>query len=157
MTRAFLFLLLFVAFCVDADAFCFEDAGKRYNVSPYLLWHIAKVESGMNPRAVNYNYVQDKKTGRERVASIDYGLMQVNSQHREKMPKEVWDRVRTDACWNVQAGAWVLAHCIHKYGYTWEAVGCYNAGTRKNEIQDARRDKYARKVYQAMLASWTRQ
>jgi hypothetical protein len=36
------FLFLFPAF---AHAFCFEEAGTMYGISPQILWSIAKIES----------------------------------------------------------------------------------------------------------------
>jgi soluble lytic murein transglycosylase-like protein len=50
-------------------AFCFEEAGFIYNVSPRLLWAIARVESGFRADAFNRNAD----------GSYDYGLMQINS------------------------------------------------------------------------------
>ncbi|MBI2353981.1 MAG: transglycosylase SLT domain-containing protein [Deltaproteobacteria bacterium] len=35
--------------------FCFEEAGRAYGVSPQLLLGIARVESSLNPAAVNRN------------------------------------------------------------------------------------------------------
>ena len=82
-------------------AFCFEEAGEKYGVSPQLLWAIAKTESHFNPSAVNYN----------RNGSFDYGLMQVNSSWYGELGRERWMRLG-DACYNVQVGAWILSQCI---------------------------------------------
>ena len=73
---AFILLLLLPAF---AYAFCFEEAGATYGVSPLLLWSIAKHESNMNPRAV----------GRNSNGTYGYGLMRINSS---------WAKVLGKAC-----------------------------------------------------------
>ncbi|MGD0232133.1 MAG: lytic transglycosylase domain-containing protein, partial [Syntrophorhabdales bacterium] len=92
---------LAVAFAVFASqhvcAFCFEEAGAKYGVSPQLLWAIAKAESNFNPAALNYN----------KNHSFDYGLMQINSSWYRELGHERWMRL-DDACYNVQVGAWIL-------------------------------------------------
>ena len=117
-------------------AFCFEEAGEKYGVSPQLLWAIAKTESHFNPSAVNYN-----KNG-----SFDYGLMQVNSSWYGELGHERWMRLG-DACYNVQVGAWILSQCVQRYGYTWAAVGCYNAFSKD------KRAVYANRVYRTLEAA----
>jgi soluble lytic murein transglycosylase-like protein len=114
----------------NVSAFCFEEAGEAYGISPLLLWAIASVESSFNPSAVNRNTN----------GSYDYGVMQINSQWYHTLGKEQWDRL-SDPCFNVHVGAWVLAQCIKRHGYTWEAVGCYNSS------KPERRRAYAEKVY----------
>jgi soluble lytic murein transglycosylase-like protein len=49
-----------------------------------------------------------------------------------------------EPCYNARVGAWILAQCFQSHGYTWEAVGCYNA---RNKIKRA---TYARKVMKAL-------
>lgn len=120
--------------CHYADAFCFEEAGTEYNISPQLLWAIAKNESNFNPEAINRN-----KNG-----SFDYGVMQINSCWYKKLGHERWQRL-CDPCYNVRIGAWILSQCIKKHGYTWEAVGCYNSTDKeKGSI-------YANKIYRNVL------
>jgi soluble lytic murein transglycosylase-like protein len=111
-------------------AFCFEEAGEIYGVSPQLLWAIAKTESNFNPAAVNYN-----KNG-----SFDYGVMQINSCWYRELGRERWMRLG-DACYNANVGAWILSKCMRRYGYTWAAVGCYN-GASKDKMA-----LYANRVY----------
>lgn len=118
-----------------AFAFCFEEAGSRYTLSPELLESIATIESGMNPAARNQN----------RNGSTDFGLMQINS-YWIKAANLDRDRLLNDACYNTQAGARVLRGCIDRYGYTWEAVGCYNATSTD------KRKNYAWKVYRQIGA-----
>jgi len=113
----------------NAAAFCFEEAGEAYGVPPGLLWAIAKVESNFNPTAVGYN----------RDGSYDYGVMQINSRWAGKLGPRLWNSLN-DPCTNVKVGAWVLADCLGRYGYTREGIGCYNA------ISPDKREAYARNV-----------
>ncbi len=112
---------------------CIESAAQMYSVSPALLWGIAKVESGFNPRAVNTN-----KNG-----SYDFGVMQINSSHARSLGLAGWLALG-DPCYNVHVGAWVLAGCVARHGNTWEAVGCYNARSAP------KRRAYAWRVYRAL-------
>jgi len=125
-------LLLLSVFLSPAlsRAFCFEQAADQYGLSPQLLWAICKVESNFNPKALNYN-----KNG-----SFDYGAMQINSFWYDKLGKDRWQKL-SDPCFNVKVGAWILSQCVKQHGYTWEAVGCYNARSQ------SKRATYANKVY----------
>ena len=123
-------LVLFLSASVFASGFCFGEAGAEYGVSPELLWSIAKVESGFRPRAVHW----------DANGTYDFGVMQINSGWAPRLGLAVW-RSLGDPCANVRCGAWILARCVRRYGYTWEAVGCYNASN------DGKRVRYARKVY----------
>ncbi len=112
---------------------CFIEAGNQYNLSPDLLKAIAKVESSFVPNAINRN-----KNG-----SYDYGIMQINSAWYKKLGHELWMSLG-DPCVNIKTGAWILRDCVDRYGYTWEAVGCYNASSKN------KRRIYAWKVYDAI-------
>lgn len=127
-------LLLLLTPCL-AQAFCFEEAGSAFNLSPRLLENIARLESGMNPSA----------THRNPDGSVDIGLMQINSYwiNAARLDRE---RLVSDACYNTRTGARILRDCIDRLGYTWEAVGCYNATS-----SDKRRN-YAWKVYRRLVA-----
>lgn len=133
MRFATLFFLLsfFVVSSKPAAAFCFEEAGNRYGISPHLLYAISKGESSFNPLAINYNTN----------GTYDYGLMQINSSWEPTLRKFgiSWNNL-ADPCTNVMVGAWVLSQCIRDYGYTWPAVGCYNSRT------PSKRDRYAARV-----------
>ncbi len=113
-----------------ASAFCFQEAGETYGVSPLLLEAIMVAESEGNPGAINYN----------RDGSYDFGLMQINSSWARPWGLKVWSTLG-DPCVNVHAGAFLLADCIKQYGQTWDAVGCYNARTREKKIDYVRKVK----------------
>ncbi|WP_180269769.1 transglycosylase SLT domain-containing protein, partial [Erwinia amylovora] len=55
LQRALLLTAVILFFSSSAQAYCFREAGARYNVSPQLLRAIAQVESGINPHAIGYN------------------------------------------------------------------------------------------------------
>ena len=130
LTTIALPLLSLCAFPVCLHSFCFEEAGQRYNISPKLLRSIAQVESGLNPKAVNRN-----SNG-----STDMGLMQINSSWLKTL-NVTPDDLMNDPCLNTMTGAWVLRQCIDRHGYTWEAVGCYNAYSSHKRVN------YAWKVF----------
>lgn len=123
-------LILFPSVCM---AFCFEDAAKTNSLSPELLKSIAQVESGMNHKAVNTN----------RNGSQDLGLMQINSFWIKPLSLDK-ERLIADACYNTMTGASILKKCIDRHGYTWKAVGCYNA------VSEPKQQAYSWKVYNAL-------
>ena len=118
----------------QAQAFCFLEAGLRYEVSPRLLEAIARVESNMDPGAVNRN----------RNGSYDYGLMQINSRWKAALG-ERWEYL-SDACYNVMVGAWILRGCIDRYGYSWDAVACYHTGRPLTGLKGRRKQRAIRYI-----------
>jgi len=115
-------------------AACWEEAAARYQVNSALLVAIARTESGMNPRAVGHN----------RNGTRDLGLMQINSAWLPTLATHgIREHDLLDACTSIHVGAWVLAQNIHRLGYTWEAVGAYNAATpslRKTYIDKVKKN-----------------
>ena len=129
-------ILLVVSLALPAradDDYCFDEAARRYKVPAALLWAVAKVESGFNPTAVNWN----------RNGSLDYGVMQINSFWLKKIGEERW-KALGDPCFNIHMGAYVMADCLQRYGYTYEGIGCYNADSHDKRMA------YAKKVVRAM-------
>jgi len=117
---------------------CWEAAAARYQVSSDLLVAIARTESSMNPQAVGHN----------RNGSRDLGLMQINSAW---LPTLATHGIREsdlfDACTSIHVGAWVISWNIHRLGYTWDAIGAYNA------VDPAHRRAYAEKVRRNLASS----
>lgn len=91
----------------------------------------------MDPNALNNN----------RDGSWDSGLMQINSRHLPALRQVgISDAMlRHDPCISVLTGAAILSDMMMIYGYSWEAVGAYHAGTAKNRHQQ--RMNYAAKVW----------
>jgi len=131
-------LLLMGLWGSRADAFCFQEAGEAYGVSPFLLEAIMVVESRGDAGAINRN--SD--------GSYDFGLMQINSYWAKPWGLDAWGMLG-DPCVNVYAGAYVVADCVRRHGQTWEAVGCYNARSTRKRIDYARKVK---EVYEGLVA-----
>ena len=91
------------------------------------------MESNFDTRAMNMN----------RDGSYDIGIMQINSRWIQRLGLN-GDELVNNACYNVMTGAKILRACIDKHGYTWEAVGCYNA------VSAPYRGRYAWKIYDAL-------
>ena len=129
-----------------ASASCWEAAGARYGIHPWLLAAIAKVESGFDPSAVNSSHVA-------RTGSVDLGLMQINSTWLPVLARHGITRERLfDPCTSITVGAWILAELFARYGVTWEAIGAYNAACVRLDPAacSARRAIYARRVEAAL-------
>jgi hypothetical protein len=145
-------LLALLSCATTASASCWEAAGARYGVHPWLLAAIATVESGLDPRAVNRSH--ETRTG-----SVDLGLMQINSRWLPVLARYGITRDRLlEPCTSVMVGAWILADLFARHGLTWEAVGAYNAACSRlaRDACAARRSTYASKVH-AALPSWLAQ
>lgn len=111
---------------------CWEQAGARYGINPYLLYAIAKTESGLNPKAINRN-----KNG-----SVDLGLMQINSSWLPALRKFGIDQQQLmEPCISIEVGAWILAQNFQRMGNSWRAVGAYNSSKPVFRLQ------YALKIY----------
>jgi hypothetical protein len=132
---AMIYVVLLISCLVPShgQAFCFNEAGAANGISPVLLQAIAKVESGLNPKAVNIN-----SNG-----SRDLGLMQINSSWIKAMKLD-GARLFSDPCYNTTVGARILRDCIDRKGYTWAAVGCYNAVSTPKQVA------YSWKIYRLM-------
>ncbi|UFS70027.1 lytic transglycosylase domain-containing protein [Geomonas sp. RF6] len=125
--------VLLATAAAKADTLCFDEAGSLYSISPQILRAIAKVESNYNPAAIN------KNTN----GTFDYGVMQINSIWAPTLGTERWNSLG-NACTNIKTGAMILSGCVKKYGYNWQAIGCYNSQT------PGKRERYARRVFKQL-------
>lgn len=134
------YIILIITFMLPAygQAFCFDEAGAASGINPFLLKSIAQVESGLNPRAINVNAN----------GSRDLGLMQINSSWIKPMKLD-GVRLFSDPCYNTTIGARILRDCIDRKGYTWAAVGCYNAVSAPKQVA------YSWKIYRLMQKNAT--
>ena len=127
-------ILLFSTFLSStAFSFCFDEAGEMYDISSSILRAIAEVESSFDAYAVNHN-----KDG-----SYDYGLMQINSWWADRIGEDLWSSLG-DPCMNVKVGAWILAQCFHRLGYTMHGIGCYHSPSESKQLI------YAGKIYEIL-------
>ena len=114
---------------------CLSAAASKHKVAYELLRAIAEHESAFNHLGV----------GRNRDASSDYGLMQINSSWLPTLARFGITRQKLfDPCVNADVGAWILAGNFRTMGLTWDAVGAYNART------PAKRLVYANGVYRRL-------
>jgi soluble lytic murein transglycosylase-like protein len=125
---------------------CWEQAAQRYGLSPLLLLAVARVESNLDPLAINRSQLQ-------RNGSYDIGLMQINSSHLAALARHGISAAQLyDPCTNIHVGAWLLADAFARHGASWNAVGAYNAACSqlKGEACSAARASYAWKVYRRL-------
>ncbi len=120
---------------------CWDEAGARHGVDPWLLYAIASVESRHNPSAVN----RSNSNG-----TVDMGIMQINSVHLPRLRRYgVPERALWNACASAYIGAWILAENFRRFGYSWEAIAAYNVGSLNTPARRRIGYSYAKKVYAA--------
>ncbi len=129
-----------VSMPVWADDYCFVRAGQYYDISPELLRAISYVESNHNQQAINKN-----KNG-----TADYCHMQINTCWQD-MLGERWDYL-SNPCYCTYVGAWILKQCMIRYGYTWDAVACYNSNKALNELSGEKRERVEKHVSKVIKA-----
>jgi soluble lytic murein transglycosylase-like protein len=128
-----------IAQCLLAAATAFEP-----NVPPALLYAIAQTESAFDPRAIEF----------PRNGTRSIGVMQVNSIWFDELAAAgISEEQLYDPCVNIHAGAWILSLEVKRYGYTWEAIGAYNAGPY-NEKTRSWKLKHYRGYATKVLRAW---
>jgi len=110
--------VIFIAKPVLAHDYCFNYAAQRFGVKPSLLYAIAKVESGFNPYAIDW----------DNNGTYDYGVMQINTVWYKELGVKQWLKLK-HVCFNIQVGAWILAQCQQRYGNVLKAIACYHSGS----------------------------
>lgn len=136
------FLLIIVpSICSATDSTlidsCFQKASATYRIDKSILIAIAKVESNLNPRAINQNIN----------GSYDYGIMQINDQWLPKLASYGIGRHNIyEPCVNIHVGAYILATNFASNGINWQSVAMYNVGKPKSQALIERGRSYVKKV-----------
>lgn len=127
---------------------CWSAASVRYDLPVDLLYAIGDIESSHRPHviAVNTN------------GSRDIGVMQINSTWLPALKtRGISEHDLLRPCTNIQVGAWILSQEVQRYGYSWQAIGAYNAGPiTKKMSQEKRTRKLAqyRSYSEKVLNRW---
>ena len=128
--------LLLVSCAASAD--CFDLAGRDYHIDADLLRAVSFRESSFRPNAVN----------KSNADGYAIGMMQIYSSNFAHLSQYgiTPDNLLQDPCLNIYTGAYYLALAFKRWGYTWRAVGAYNAGFKDTAEQEIKRRKYAEKI-----------
>ena len=125
---------------------CWLAAASAFNVPAPLLYAVAEVETGFNPNAVEY----------PRNGTRSVGVMQINSIWFPILERiGVTEEMLYEPCVNIHVGAWILSMEVARYGYSWEAIGAYNAGPYDERSRGWKRERY-RTYATKVLNAWHR-
>ncbi|MBF4454048.1 transglycosylase SLT domain-containing protein (plasmid) [Acinetobacter sp. SK-43] len=105
---------------------CFYTSSRKYGVPVDLLMAIAQTESSFR---TDIKGVLGK--------GADHGLMQINDYWVPKLRKRFNITLTDiyDPCTNIEIASWILAHNFVQFGYSWRAVGAYNAVTEWKRVR----------------------
>lgn len=104
---------------------CFYTSSRKYGVPVDLLMAIAQTES-------SFRHDIKGQLG----WGADHGLMQINDWWIPRLRKK-FNITLTDLynpCTNIEVASWILAHNFVQFGYSWRAVGAYNAVTESKRV-----------------------
>lgn len=124
----------------QASADCYDLAGRDYKIEPDLLRAVSFRESSWRDNSLNYVSPDSYAIGR----------MQIHSQNFNHLSQFgiTPEHLKSDVCMNIYTGAYYLAIAFKRWGYSWRAVGAYNAGFKDDPEQEAKRLKYSEEVKQ---------
>lgn len=128
----------------QASADCYDLAGRDYKIEPDLLRAVSFRESSWRDSALNYVSPDSYAIGRMQIHSQNFNHLSQFGITPEKL--------KGDVCMNIYTGAYYLAIAFKRWGYSWRAVGAYNAGFKDDPKQEAKRLKYAEEV--RMIYEW---
>jgi soluble lytic murein transglycosylase-like protein len=141
---AFVLLLLHQPLLADQLSLApmFQEAAQAWGVPTAWTQAIARVESGLNPWALNiegrgYTFASKAKAlekaqqAQQANRSFDSGVMQVNSFWLKQygIPLEA----ALDPAANISLGSWILKQEIERHGQTWNAVGAYHSPDERRQ------------------------
>jgi soluble lytic murein transglycosylase-like protein len=128
-----------LAIAQSANAACtWESVAAKYpGLNPYLLHAIAVQESGLNPLA---------KSPPNKNGTVDIGLMQINSAWLPTLRSRFGITLEHlyQPCINLDVGAWILYENFRDLGFSWRAIGAYNARSEDKRLA------YVRRVYRRL-------
>lgn len=146
--RVVLLLASILSFSVSAD--CYDLAGRDYKIEPDLLRAVSFRESSWRDNALNYVSPDSYAIGRMQIHSQNFNHLSQFGITPENLKK--------DTCMNIYTGAYYLALAFKRWGYSWRAVGAYNAGFKDDRKQELKRQKYAgevRQIYEKLKLNYT--
>jgi len=119
-----------------AESGLFAAPAAEFGLSAELLTAIAKVESGLNPWAVNiagrgYQCVSREEAlaraekARAAGLSFDIGIMQINNWWLDKTGLSLDAALEPQT--NIQFGSWILKQELERFGDVRRAVGAYHS------------------------------
>lgn len=122
----------------SAKADCYDLAGRDYHIDPDLIRAVSFRESSFRENAMNVVSPE----------SYAVGAMQIHSQNFPHLAQFgiTPGKLYNDPCMNIYTGAYYLAIAFKRWGYSWRAVGAYNAGFKDSPEQESKRRTYAAEV-----------